>query len=132
MGDTMQEGYWSRRRTAPEQNQQVLGEMKLPSKVGDKFVRRRRKPPPPPPPVVIPKPLPYVPSRRRYVDRRRRFPSPKKISEEGDNRPGPEPNCTKETNRGENSRERVCSCNEQRVGEHQIEPQHRRGDAINR
>merc|ERR1711959_350036 len=76
--DTMQEGYWSRRRTAPEQNQQVLGEMKLPSKVGGKFVRRRRKPPPPPPPVVIPKPLPYVPSRRRYVDRRRRFPSPKK------------------------------------------------------
>merc|ERR1719478_315780 len=75
--DTMQDGYWSSRRTAPDQN--VLGEMKMPSKIGGNFVRRRRVPVPRPPPPTIPLPKPYVPSRRRYVDRRRRFPAPKPV-----------------------------------------------------
>lgn len=60
--DSAQTGYWGQRHN-------LLGDS------GDDS--RRRAGPSGRPPPVLPIPVPYTPDRRRYIDRRRRFPEPK-------------------------------------------------------
>jgi len=56
-----------------------------------KYNRRRRAPVKRPPPRIIPRPIPYTPSRRRYADRRRRFPTPKKTPKKPPTTSAPNP-----------------------------------------
>merc|ERR1712196_718422 len=73
--DSSQAGYWHQdRQTSAE-----LGEAKteLPQAAPSTAGQRRRSAPAPLPPLpVIQKPPKYIPDRRRYIDRRRRFAKP--------------------------------------------------------
>jgi len=66
--DAAQFGYWG-----AQQNNKILGDA---SDSADEEDSRRRAGPSSRPPPILPIPAPYVPDRRRYIDRRRRFPTP--------------------------------------------------------
>lgn len=66
--DTEQTGYWGQ-----DGDPKILGDA---NEAGDDERMRRASPSSRPPPV-LPVPVPYTADRRRYIDRRRRFPEPK-------------------------------------------------------
>jgi len=66
--DAAQFGYWG-----AQHHHKLLGDAS--DSANDEDSRRRAVPSSRPPPV-LPIPAPYMPDRRRYIDRRRRFPTP--------------------------------------------------------